>query len=146
MAVCRTGKMPMFLQHAGVAELADALDSKSSGRKAVWVRAPPPAVLFIGRWEFGVERWAFAVLQKKSRDAPAFAQGYGAAGDFARHDNSRKVVWVRAPPPAGYQELSCVRNSELHDFRSGVKENACGEPSIWHLNAVWKREGQNVHS
>jgi hypothetical protein len=26
-----------------VAELADALDSKSSGRKAVWVRAPPPA-------------------------------------------------------------------------------------------------------
>jgi hypothetical protein len=23
--------------------LADALDSKSSGRKAVWVRAPPPA-------------------------------------------------------------------------------------------------------
>ena len=29
---------------AGVAELADALDSKSSGRKAVWVRAPPPAM------------------------------------------------------------------------------------------------------
>ena len=29
---------------AGVAELADALDSKSSGRKAVWVRAPPPAL------------------------------------------------------------------------------------------------------
>ena len=26
-----------------MAELADALDSKSSGRKAVWVRAPPPA-------------------------------------------------------------------------------------------------------
>ena len=30
--------------NAGVAELADALDSKSSGRKAVWVRAPPPAM------------------------------------------------------------------------------------------------------
>src|SRR5262249_31433712 len=28
----------------GVAELADALDSKSSGRKVVWVRAPPPAM------------------------------------------------------------------------------------------------------
>jgi len=28
-----------------VAELADALDSKSSGRKAVWVRAPPPAMI-----------------------------------------------------------------------------------------------------
>ena len=43
MAVCRTGKTLMFLRKAGVAELADALDSKSSGRKAVWVRAPPPA-------------------------------------------------------------------------------------------------------
>jgi hypothetical protein len=30
---------------AGVAELADALDSKSSDRKIVWVRAPPPATL-----------------------------------------------------------------------------------------------------
>ena len=29
--------------NAGVAELADALDSKSSDRKIVWVRAPPPA-------------------------------------------------------------------------------------------------------
>ena len=29
--------------NAGVAELADALDSKSSDRKVVWVRAPPPA-------------------------------------------------------------------------------------------------------
>src|SRR5450432_435538 len=28
---------------AGVAELADALDSKSSTRKGVWVRSPPPA-------------------------------------------------------------------------------------------------------
>jgi hypothetical protein len=27
-----------------VAELADALDSKSSDRKIVWVRAPPPAI------------------------------------------------------------------------------------------------------
>ena len=32
--------------NAGVAELADALDSKSSGRKVVWVRAPPPAMKF----------------------------------------------------------------------------------------------------
>jgi hypothetical protein len=30
---------------AGVAELADALDSKSSDRKIVWVRSPPPASL-----------------------------------------------------------------------------------------------------
>src|SRR5437868_5666214 len=32
-----------FILIAGVAELADALDSKSSDRKIVWVRAPPPA-------------------------------------------------------------------------------------------------------
>src|ERR1043166_4267046 len=31
------------LELAGVAELADALDSKSSDRKIVWVRTPPPA-------------------------------------------------------------------------------------------------------
>jgi hypothetical protein len=40
---------------AGVAELADALDSKSSGRKAVWVRAPPPA----DSLRLGVERSTF---------------------------------------------------------------------------------------
>ena len=31
--------------HAGVAELADAPDSKSGGRKALRVRVPPPASL-----------------------------------------------------------------------------------------------------
>src|SRR2546430_9884110 len=42
-------------QIAGVAELADALDSKSSGRKAVWVRAPPPAIFHsAGHWTFDV--------------------------------------------------------------------------------------------
>jgi hypothetical protein len=30
------------ISKAGVAELADALDSKSSTRKSVWVRPPPP--------------------------------------------------------------------------------------------------------
>ena|SRR5437016_4993400 len=40
----RRGEQNAYLPDlAGVAELADALDSKSSGRKAVWVRAPPPA-------------------------------------------------------------------------------------------------------
>ena len=34
-----------FILLAGVAELADALDSKSSDRKIVWVRSPPPAAL-----------------------------------------------------------------------------------------------------
>ena len=33
-----------FILLAGVAELADALDSKSSDRKIVWVRSPPPAL------------------------------------------------------------------------------------------------------
>ncbi len=39
------GILPISLSdifHAGVAELADALDSKSGIRKCVWVRAPPP--------------------------------------------------------------------------------------------------------
>jgi hypothetical protein len=36
--------------NAGVAELADALDSKSSDRKIVWVRSPPPAIyLFLSK-------------------------------------------------------------------------------------------------
>src|SRR5438876_3799809 len=39
----RTRIFPLHFP-AGVAELADALDSKSSDRKIVWVRAPPPAI------------------------------------------------------------------------------------------------------
>ena len=38
------GENSVYKVKAGVAELADALDSKSSGRKVVWVRAPPPAI------------------------------------------------------------------------------------------------------
>jgi len=41
--------------------LADALDSKSSGRKAVWVRAPPPASLF-EHSVLGVGRSTFAAM------------------------------------------------------------------------------------
>ena len=33
----------LMIRCADVAELADALDSKSSGREAVWVRPPPSA-------------------------------------------------------------------------------------------------------
>jgi hypothetical protein len=36
----------LFSQRARVAELADAPDSKSGGRKAVWVRFPPRAPIF----------------------------------------------------------------------------------------------------
>ena len=32
-----------FRNNAGVVELADALDSKSSGSDTVWVQLPPPA-------------------------------------------------------------------------------------------------------
>lgn len=42
----RHGFATFKIGRAGVAELADALDSKSSGRKVVWVRAPPPADSF----------------------------------------------------------------------------------------------------
>ena len=44
--LARSARIRIFPLHflaAGVAELADALDSKSSDRKIVWVRAPPPA-------------------------------------------------------------------------------------------------------
>jgi hypothetical protein len=37
----------IFSCRPGVAELADAPDSKSGGRKAVWVRPPPPGPFFI---------------------------------------------------------------------------------------------------
>ena len=37
-------EQPILPSIAGVAELADALDSKSSDRKIVWVRTPPPAI------------------------------------------------------------------------------------------------------
>ena len=38
----------MFFVNADVAELADALDSKSSARKGVWVRLPPSAFCAFG--------------------------------------------------------------------------------------------------
>ena len=41
----RRWRRSFTIRLAGVAELADALDSKSSDRKIVWVRAPPPAVV-----------------------------------------------------------------------------------------------------
>ncbi len=44
----RSGRRSFRIPCAGVAELADALDSKSSDRKIVWVRAPPPAILSAG--------------------------------------------------------------------------------------------------
>src|SRR5438105_4540879 len=47
LAALEVGQQPCSFTSAaaGVAELADALDSKSSDRKIVWVRSPPPALL-----------------------------------------------------------------------------------------------------
>ena len=42
-AFCRGRNNLRQFTRAGVAELADARDLKSRGRKAVWVRFPPPA-------------------------------------------------------------------------------------------------------
>src|SRR6266516_428298 len=43
-AVARDAKDGMLTRRLRAAELADALDSKSSDRKIVWVRSPPPAL------------------------------------------------------------------------------------------------------
>jgi hypothetical protein len=61
--------IPFPFEIAGVAELADALDSKSSGRKAVWVRAPPPAVA-VRCWAlaFDVCRREFVVCRNRDRE------------------------------------------------------------------------------
>jgi DNA-directed RNA polymerase specialized sigma24 family protein len=67
-------------QIAGVAELADALDSKSSGRKAVWVRAPPPAILrqYLRRGGFNIncnERVCIGA-KKNEREKPCTLRFY----------------------------------------------------------------------
>ena len=59
---------------AGVAELADALDSKSSDRKIVWVRAPPPAQFVGVGWLNAARSMAgsaslFACSRQTTRDA-----------------------------------------------------------------------------
>ena len=69
---------------AGVAELADALDSKSSGRKVVWVRAPPPATILYLRRIFSIRRQSLYRLdssgkkrfQTNSYGSPALLAGY----------------------------------------------------------------------
>ena len=45
---------------AGVAELADALDSKSGIRKDVWVRTPPPVKAL---FSYKITRRAFYLLE-----------------------------------------------------------------------------------
>src|SRR5207302_2658754 len=59
--------------NAGVADLADALDSKSSDRKIVWVRAPPPANrlnLSLTRENLsGIARADFASAQRQTTAA-----------------------------------------------------------------------------
>ena len=41
---CSAFRLDSRLFNAGVAELADASDSKSDSRKGVWVRVPPPVL------------------------------------------------------------------------------------------------------
>ena len=64
------------LAEAGVAELADALDSKSSDRKIVWVRAPPPA----DSWTLGSTRPARAQI-----NPAATITGYYISDDHLFH-------------------------------------------------------------
>ena len=73
------GKMPVLPQRqnayvperAGVAELADALDSKSSDRKIVWARAPPPALAPSGA---AFARIALCIVRVANRDGTLCAR------------------------------------------------------------------------
>jgi hypothetical protein len=88
-------------QHAGVAELADALDSKSSDRKIVWVRAPPPAfALALDAWlpaRESFRSWVFSVRCLEVN----FPSGRGIGQEklfdrFARDNNQREYTKDRA--------------------------------------------------
>src|SRR5216117_219315 len=74
---------------AGVAELADALDSKSSDRKIVWVRAPPPASF--------IERWAFSLRPIRLRSGRGSSPSAGIDGerDAAGNNKALPVVITR---------------------------------------------------
>ena len=70
----RRGLRSFRIPCAGVAELADALDSKSSDRKIVWVRAPPPAQFVGVGWLNAARSMAgsaslFACSRQTTRDA-----------------------------------------------------------------------------
>jgi hypothetical protein len=57
--------------------MADALDSKSSGRKAVWVQVPPPAIdsMFdVRSWALGVSRWYTCKIDKPNFIRAALAK------------------------------------------------------------------------
>jgi hypothetical protein len=57
------GLVVASLQKADVAELADALDSKSSTGNSVWVRSPPSAECGSDRrCKFGTHSWVCAVI------------------------------------------------------------------------------------
>jgi hypothetical protein len=131
-----SGLQPMFLvsqnarrhkqnayvsELAGVAELADALDSKSSDRKIVWVRAPPPAE------PFKVQRRAFDISQRRA--SFFVVKKIDRCLDFAQHGR-------RAPG------FSILRTT----FAFSARANRCGTQSILLFMLVWKRENHNVSS
>ncbi len=76
-----------------MAELADALDSKSSGRKVVWVRAPPPAGS-----RFDIGRSAFRGI-KTTEEAGEWSAELCDAWAAFRHLRP-EARGARAPPSA----------------------------------------------
>lgn len=83
---------PFFnLRLAGVAELADAPDSKSGGRKAVWVRVPPPVL----KLDVGVPADLKIETSKQSAAMPAW----------------KSSCLVRAMPSASWRCV--IHNAEI---------------------------------
>ena len=60
--------------------------------------------------------------------------------------SDRKIVWVRAPPPADWPDLSLTQ--ELIDFSRVRLRSRCEGKQLWNLYRfmlVWSGENHNVH-
>ena len=84
--------------NAGVAELADALDSKSSDRKVVWVRAPPPASPL--KRFFPRESPISSVKIRMRNDAHGNTKSEGYLSTIRQQMETLSAQWAPKPRPS----------------------------------------------